>query len=401
MALGSLVVSGADTMTGVMSPAIHSLQLRPMGNEFSAPIILLNSNDYLDVVFDELSDNHSYLRYSLVHCDANGSPSQLVESQYLTGFNQGDVDEPELSMGTTVNYANYRITLPNERINFKVSGDYLLKIYNENRPEEILAQGRFSVTEDCAKISGEVTSITDVEHNGSTQQVNFCVDVSGCDVSNPYADLKVVVTQNNAPGSGVVLSTPQRVSGKRVYYEHMRQLIFPAGNEFRRFETTSVTIPGLHVDGLEYINPYYHATITTDEVKRGYEYDETQHGHYKIRELNSSTSDTEADYVMTHFTLKAPYSPNRTIFLDGDFTYHKFLSDYIMMWDSEYGVYRSAVLLKQGAYNYRYISVEDGQVSMLDGNYYETSNEYLIRVYYRAPGARYDRLIGTKILHSK
>jgi hypothetical protein len=104
---------------------------------------------------------------------------------------------------------------------------------------------------------------------------------------------------------------------------------------------------------------------------------------------------------MTHFTLKAPYSPNRTIFLDGDFTYHKFLPDYRMMWDSEYGVYRSAVLLKQGAYNYRYISVEDGQVSMLDGNYYETSNEYLIRVYYRAPGARYDRLIGTKILHSK
>ena len=402
MAASALTSGAAELTTEVFSPVIRSLQLRPMGDEMMPPVILLNSNDYLNIVFDELTDDRSYLRYSLTHCDADGGASQLVESQYLNGFNEGDVAEPELSMGTTVNYANYRITVPDEKIGLKVSGDYLLKIYREGNPDETLAQARFSVTENCAKIVGDVTTITDVEHNGATQQLNFSVDVAGCDVSNPYADLKVVVTRNGEPESRVVLMTPQRVSGKRVYYEHLRQLIFPAGSEYRRFETTSVTMPGLNVASIEYDSPYYHATLAADELRQRYEYDETQHGRFKIRDINATESDTEADYVMTHFTLKTPYAVNRTIYVDGEFTHHSLAPECQMIYDAAEGVYRSAMMLKQGAYNYRYISKDgNGRIASVDGDYYETSNEYLIRVYYRPPGARYDRLIGSEILYSK
>ena len=61
--------------------------------------------------------------------------------------------------------------------------------------------------------------------------------------------------------------------------------------------------------------------------------------------------------------------------------------------------YQATVLLKMGAYDYQYLWVEDGekaaQTKPAEGDWYETKNEYLILLYYRQRGSRYDRLIST------
>ena len=36
----------------------------------------------------------------------------------------------------------------------------------------------------------------------------------------------------------------------------------------------------------------------------------------------------------------------------------------------------------------------------IEGDFYQTDNEYTVSVYYRQPGKRYDRLLGTAILKS-
>ena len=61
------------------------------------------------------------------------------------------------------------------------------------------------------------------------------------------------------------------------------------------------------------------------------------------------------------------------------------------------------MLLKQGAYNYQYVVVTDGgkaDVGRLEGNFHETSNEYLVKVYHRPRGTRYDRLVGAAVIMS-
>ena len=56
------------------------------------------------------------------------------------------------------------------------------------------------------------------------------------------------------------------------------------------------------------------------------------------------------------------------------------------------------LLLKQGSYNYQYLFLPDGgstaSAGPIEGNYYETVNEYLVKVYHRPQGVRYDKLIG-------
>ena len=67
-----------------------------------------------------------------------------------------------------------------------------------------------------------------------------------------------------------------------------------------------------------------------------------------------------------------------------------------MEYDVKHDIFYKDVLLKQGAYNYQYLV--NGRTTAIEGNYYETPNEYVIHVYYRPNGARYDRLVGVSVL---
>ena len=116
-------------------------------------------------------------------------------------------------------------------------------------------------------------------------------------------------------------------------------------------------------------------------------------------------SRVEADYVITHFTLDAggPLSGGN-IFLEGEFTHGYDPRSALMTYDMSTGMYHAEVMLKQGQYNYQYLWVPEGQsiglTSMVDGDKFQTSNQYFIRVYYRPSGGRYDQLVGYGIVYS-
>lgn len=403
------VVFGAfaeDTQNGTFDPDFRTLEVKVEGYDMYPPIINIDSRDRIVVSFDEIGDERSYLRYSLVHCDAMWQPSGLVESEFLEGFNQGDVEDYEYSDATTVHYIHYRIVLPNEQMRFTVSGNYLLRVYRENDPDKTLVQARFSVSENAVKIYGEATSRTDIDYNDRHQQLNFVVDVEREPIHNIYTDLKVVVSQNGREDNRLMLTAPQRVSGTKAYYEHLRSLIYPAGNEYRRFETVSVTYPGMNVAEIVYADPYYHMRLYDDTPRANtpFVYDMTQNGRFKIREYNSDYSDVAADYVVVHFKLDSPPMTGYDIFIDGDLTNRRFDSGSRMHYDYTDNSYKASMLLKQGAYNYQYLAVpagtKQGVTGAVEGDFYPTVNEYMIQVYYREPGGRYDRLLGTTAIFS-
>lgn len=395
-----------DTMTGVFCPSFHSLQVKVEGNELAPPIIMLNSNDRIIINFDEIAEDQRYMRYSLVHCDAQWRPSGLVDAEYIDGFNLGDVEQYEFSQMTTTHYVNYTIALPNDQVRFTISGNYLLKVFPEDNHDEILLQARFSVSENTMKVSGGVTSRTDIDYNNRHQQLSVVVDADKVRVQDMFNDLKLVITQNGRIDNQVVVNKPLRIGGRIAYFEHLQPLIFLAGNEYRRMEIISTQYPGMGVEEISYANPLYHMLLTVDQPRYAgsYSYDQTQFGRYKIREYNSSMSDIEADYVIAHFSLDMPELINTDIFLDGDFTYRRFSPQSRMIYNNATKCYEKSILLKQGAYNYQYLTVPSGsshgKTSIVEGNFYQTINEYVAMVYHRPPGSRYDRLVGATIIYS-
>lgn len=395
-----------DTATQLFSGAVKSLQTTVGGNPLAPPVIVLGSPDRLTVEFDELAEDYRYLRYRLVHCQSDWRVSQLVESEYVDGFNVADIHSYALSEQTLAHYVHYSLTIPNDEIAPMVSGNYLLQVFDEDNPDDVLLQTRFMVTEGTAVLSASVTSRTDVDYNQSHHQLAVEADLEGASVSDPFNDLRLVVVQNGRTDNVAMVDKPLRIGAKRAVWEHQQPLIFPAGNEYRRTEMVTVHYPGMGVDHYVYADPYYHAVLSTDIPRSNsrYEYDQDQSGRFFPGELNATDPAVEADYVVTHFTLEMPELVGREVWLDGDFTQRRRDADSRMVYSPSQGAYIKTMLLKQGLYNYQYLVTPlrpgDSATAPIEGDRYETDNEYLILLYHRAPMSRADRLIGATVIHS-
>ena len=75
--------------------------------------------------------------------------------------------------------------------------------------------------------------------------------------------------------------------------------------------------------------------------------------------------------------------------------------------NGETGEYEISLLLKQGYYNYTYVTKDarnkyaKAETALTDGDYWETENLYTILVYYRSLGNRYDELVSAVTVNSR
>lgn len=398
----------ADTSTRIFNKGFRTLKVSNPDNFMSPPVMRLNSDDRIVISFDEIAEDNRWLQYRLIHCNADWQPSRLVESEYLDGFNIADIEDFAYSENTFVHFVNYRIEFPNQSMRPLVSGNYLLQVTDRDAPEDILLQARFMVTEEAAAISGTASGRTDRGHNTEWQQLDMSVMLRGIENANPYQDIEISIIQNGSEASRRLLRRPQRVEGNTIIYQHMPELIFPAGNEYRRFESVSNGFPGMGVDSLKFGGSNYHVWLKRDNGRalRNYEFDRTQHGRFMVREYNATDSDLGADYITVHFTLDMPRLRDADVYIDGEMTHDSFDTSNRMVYDSEARQYRLEMPLKQGAYNYRYVTLQatgKGVPSseITEGNKFETQNEYWVATYYHPPGSRADRLIGFSLIQSQ
>ena len=397
-----------DTRAHIFDNNVRSLKVCMGNNMYIPPVLMMNGNDHLLVNFDYLDYDMHYLRYSVTHCNADWQPSQLVESEYVSGFNYADIEDYAPSEATYVHYYNYQFVLPNPDMEFLVSGNYLLSVYEQDDPSEILFQTRFSVCEGKVGVFPQVTSRTDIEYNNRFQQVSFDIRYKPNQIKDPYNEFTCIVYQNSREDNAVMVNRPTMVGVDHVTYEHNRDLIFPAGNEFRRFETVHAHSINMGVQSIQYYKPMNHAILMVDEPRneKQYLYDKTQYGRFTIRNAEAfGESALQADYMITHFTLNTLGKLNGgNVWLYGEFLNGYPASQAIMNYDANSGCYTADILLKQGAYNYMYLWVPDGtsvgQTSRIEGDHYETVNEYTVKVYDRPMGERYDHFVGYGVAYS-
>lgn len=413
-------VKGEDTSTRIFEKTFRTLKISNPDNFMAPPVIRLNSPDRLVITFDEIGEDNRYLQYRFIHCNADWQPSRLIESEYVEGFNIADIQDFAYSENTFVHFVNYRIEIPEAGMQPLTSGNYLLQVFDQDTPDNTLLQIRFMVSEDSAIIDGGATPRTDMGHNAEWQQLDFAVTLPDLKNVNPYQDIIIDMSQNGTEISRRQLKRPQRLDGNTLIYQHLPELMFAAGNEYRRFESVSNSFNGMNVETLNYGGSNYHVQLKPDHQRalRNYEYDQTQHGRFLVREYNATDSDLGADYITVSFLLEMPEQRGTDIYVDGEMTLNRFDAANRMVYDPEKGAYRLALPLKQGAYNYRYLAfpantnpmksapstfTTNGLLSptaIVEGNKYETSNEYWIGVYYRKPGSRADRLIGFSTVYN-
>lgn len=390
--------------TRILTSSVKTLQTGIEHEKSSLPIIELNDSRKIEISFDEMSHESKNYGYKVLHCNADWTLSDITTNEYLSGYTNGYITDYQHSVNTNFLYTHYRFNLPNDEMQFKISGNYVVLIYENNQQDSPIAQVCFSVVEPKVKITPAIRANTDIEINGKYQQLDFEISLNGYFVRDPMTEIKTVIRQNNRIDNEVRNIAPNYITNSKLTFINNKLLIFEGGNEYHNFDISSVYAVGRGVDRIVFNGTHYEAFLFPDKIQRGnYMHDFDINGRFLINNQEAfGDVNTESDYILVHVTLplQRPFFDGQ-LYLGGEFNYNQTDQNSAMQYNNGLAAYTQTLLLKQGGYNYQYWFIPKGAtkatVQRVDGSYWQTKNEYAIYVYHREWGARYDKLVGVNI----
>jgi hypothetical protein len=373
---------------------IKTINFRSNTNQSELPILTLNERLYLE--FDVLSPDEEDYYYVIEHYNYDWTKSNLMKSEYLSGLDNVRIVNYENSFNTYQIYSNYRLQIPNQQTRLRVTGNYLLKIYDDY--DEIVFSRKFMVYENLVNVGVQLKRSRDVRHVNTKQSVDFTINTTNFNFNNPKQTVNTVILQNNNLKTAISGLKPQYILGNELIYRYTSESSFWGGNEYLNFETKDVRGTNLGVQFTD-LEDLYHSYLYTDinRYNRGYTYNPDINGNFQITILDRDNPSIEADYTIVHFSLLNPELSNESIYVYGAFNNYALNASNKMVFNPDSGLYEKDIKLKQGFYNYKYVLVnsegalEEGVIS---GDFYETENNYKVLIYYRDLGARYDRIVG-------
>lgn len=399
--LTSLITCANAQRHEIYDPNIKSLQVVAGQNWMSLPVIKLRGNspnDIINIGFDDLT--HSYHRYvyKIEHCNADWTVSdQLFTSDYIEGFADGStIDDNEESINTNVLYTHYKLRIPNEDCQLKMSGNYKLTVYDGNDNNRRVFTACFMVLEPQMGLQLSVTTNTDLDFNKAHQQVSMQLSYGNINVTDPTSQIKTAVMQNGRWYNAKLNAKPQYIMPNGLKWDHNRDLIFPAGNEYHKFEVLDVSHPTMGIDRIDWDGKNYNVYPFMCEPRLNYVYDEDANGAFYIRNSDNIENDISSEYVFVHYRLKCPQKVNGTVYLNATWTNDWFTPDYQMTYNDATQCYEATIMQKQGYYSYQIVMLDNSgtvQIMPTEGSFYQTENKYQALVYYRGQGERTDRLV--------
>ena len=392
----------------VYSENIKTVLFFRSGFELSLPVLDLGEETPLLLKFDDISGTVKNYFYTIIHCDASWNESYVRQNEYLEGFTDNPITDFANSFNTTFRYVNYLLTIPNEKVKPKLSGNYVILVYEGTR-ENVVFTRRFHVVEQKVRIEGSVRRGTLDAFKGENHEVDFSIFHPGLRINDPQQEIKVVITQNDRWDNSIRDLKPLFIRNGELVYDYNRENVFKAGNEFRYFDIRTIKQLREGVEKTSFFRPYYHVDLWPGEIrssKKFFSYKE-MNGKFVVESQDRVNDyDVECDYFFTHFGLgmDAPLMGG-TVNVFGALTGWNANKSNEMTWNFNTHRYELTLLLKQGYYNYLYVYVPEGSkmadYTNLEGSYWETENDYQIYVYFHETGSRYDRLIGYRQFNSQ
>jgi len=374
---------------------IKTITFKSNTNQSELPILQLGERMQLE--FDALNGDEADFYYVIEHYNYDWTPSRLVKSRYLQGFDNLRIVNYENSFNTYQIYSHYNLQIPNNQTRLLVSGNYMIKIFDEDG--ELMFSRKFMVYENLTNVGVAVKRSRDVKFIHQKQSVDISVGSLNLRFNNPKQTVNVSIIQNNNLKNAITGLKPQYTLGNELLYKYDTESSFWGGNEYLFFENKNVRGANIGVQFFD-LKDLYHNYLFTDIIRanRPYTYNPDINGNFLITALDTDNVSIEADYTVLHFSLQHPEMLNdKSIHVYGNFNNYAITEDTKMTFSPDTGFYETRLLLKQGFYNYKYVIVNKDNVideGAISGNYDQTENNYKVLVYYRDLGGRYDKLIG-------
>lgn len=389
------------------SKNIKTVQLFPKGADMAMPILNMNSNEVLELHFDDLSNSPKSYYYTIVQCQSNWTPTIMNQMEYIDGFIEANISDYDYSNGTKIPYVHYKLEFPNNDMKINRSGNYALIVYEYNKEEPVFTR-RFMVSEAKVIIDANVAYTRNMAMRDKFQEVVFRVNYKGFNINNPQTEIKAAVLQNYRWDNAKTEIRPQFIGYNELNFDFNGTLIFPSlGREFRFFDMRSLRFRGQNIRAFDIREDENDVYLLYDRPTKPNSYQMVRdlNGQYYIENLDNPYYNTGADYANVHFNFDlGGKMENGNFYVVGNFNDWKCDENSKMYYDMLDKSYAANIVLKQGTYNYSYIFKENNSTELdqfiAEGSYYDTENDYTILLYYTPFGERYDRLIAVKHINS-
>lgn len=401
----------AQVPDSIYAPNILSTKLLVQGSQTAQPIIALGAAQVLELHFDDADAFVKNYSYTFQLCNANWEPAMLSTFDYLKGFSQVRINQYRASSVALTRYIHYQASLPDKNCMPTKSGNYLLKIFLNGDTTQLVFTKRILIADQKVNIGVQIQPPFNNQLFKTHQKVQFSIDKKQLNIINPQQQVQVVVYQNGLWKNGVRLLQPVFIRNNVYEYNGELDALFPGLREYRwvdlrsfRFQSDRVKHIQKLVDGWE-IEVVDDAPIT----QQRYVFNDDFNGYSQIITTELINNWWQTDYAKVKFKFIPPnyqaYA-NQQLYLIGELTNFQISDAAKMDYNAAKGIYEKEVFLKQGYYSYNYIlqpSITSQKINYqnVDGNFWETENEYTILVYYRALNGRHDELVGFSVTNTR
>ncbi|MEW5674894.1 DUF5103 domain-containing protein [Flavobacterium enshiense] len=368
-------------------------------------IPMFRLGDSFELQFDDLYGNEQDYYYTITQYNYDWTPTQLAKAEYLQGMDDQRIMTYENSFNTLQIFSHYKLTFPNRFNRILLSGNYMVKIFDSDR--NLVFSRKFILYEEQVSVPLQIKRSRDLSTIHGMQNLDFTIKMGDNILQNPLQNIKVALFQNGRFDNAIYNIKPQYTLGNDLIYKYNKETQFWGGNEFLFFENKDIRGLGnniLKITAGEIYNT--HLYMNSSRANKPYTYFPDINGGFLIHKINAENNALEADYSWVYFTLSAnTFMEGKDIYVAGMFNNYSLSPEFKMDYNAESGLFEKAILMKQGFVNYQYVIADKkGKIdyeNAVDGNFYQTENNYFILVYYKGNNERYDRVIGRGIANSE
>jgi hypothetical protein len=403
----SLIAFSATTLLAqekeVQPPfSIKSISFVQNGQN-AVPLFLLG--DSFQLQFDDLHGSEDNYYYKITHCDYDWKQSQLSVNEYLNGFNEQRIQEYTNSFNALQIYSHYKLTFPNKLTQLKVSGNYIISVLNDSK--EVVFSRKFIIYEELVSVPLQIKRARTNPDLPFKHNLDFSIRTSAMTFQSPLTNIKVMLLQNGRLDNAITNIKPMYTIGNDLIYKYDSETQFWAGNEYLFFENKNIRAATNSIAHVDSSGGLYNCYLYSNNARAAqqYTYWPDINGNFLVNNLNAENSEIEADYAWIYFSLSAPaFYQNKNIYITGMFNNYNLTDENKMDYNEKKGIYEKAMMIKQGFTNYCYtVADSKGKIdnqNAIDGNFWQTENNYQAIIYYRENNERYDRVIGKGIATS-
>ena len=402
-----VLVATAQIPDHIYAGNIHTVKLHKYGDIYSYPIMLLNTGDQLELHFDDMDADYKNYYYTYQLCNADWTPANIQPFDYIRGFQTNRIRTYRNSSLVQTRYTHYEVMLPDRNSTLTRSGNYLLKVFLDDDTSKLVFTRRFLVVNNKASVAALVQQPFNANYFRTHQRLQVTVSTANAQI-NAFSpqDLKVVMLQNNVWATASLVDRPTIFRGNYYEYSDEEYSTFEAGKEWRWIDLRSLRLMSDRMTDIIDSAKQTYVYVKPDGERRQqiYVYYRDYNGIYTVENTDGNNPYWQSDYAWVYFTYIPPGNrryEGKSVYVFGELTNYQPDESSRMIFNDEKGVYEKVLFLKQGYYNYSYVTLTDkkpqdkyASLENTEGNYWGTENNYMVLVYYRPFGARADELIG-------